>query len=102
MGLYFSSSEGAHAAFNELIAFAYPDLTNLMVGTTLGVMFTGNVMSALASAKHHDAVTEEQIGAIGNFLTLGVFIAAPVYTAAFVLADGQFVPAVADAIYWYK
>ena len=99
--LYFTSSEGAHAAYNELIAFAYPDFTDLKVSTVLGIMFTGNLMSALASAKHHNAVTEEQIGAIGNFFA-GVLTIAPIYVAATVVADGQLVPAVLDAIYWFK
>ena len=75
--------------------------TNLLAATALGGMFTGNVMSALASAKHHNAVTDEQIGAVGN-LIVGIYTIAPIYVAATVVADGQLVPAVLDAIYWFK
>ena len=65
-------------------------------------MFTGNLMSALASAKHHNAVTDEQIGAVANLLIVGIYTIAPIYVAATVVADGQLVPAVLDAIYWFK
>ena len=96
--LYFSQSVSAHAAYNAFIATTYPSFTNIAVGNALGAMYIGNVLCALQSAKHHRAVTTEQVVFISIALA-SIYAFFPIYASLQV--DGL-VPAALDAVFWIR
>ena len=95
--LYFAP-EAAHAAYNTFVASTFPYYTQMMVGIALGGMYIGNLTCALQSAKHHRAITDEQIAIIGGILT-AAYVFPPIYIA--VNLPG-FMPALTDAILWFE
>ena len=65
--LYF---QGNHDVYAQLVERCYPFFTNLQVGSFLGAMYTGNLLCALASAKHYAAIGEVGISRVGSFLNV--------------------------------
>ena len=100
--LYFSASLEAHEAYLRFAAQTTPGFLQVQVRTFLGGMYTANVLCAMASAKHHKAVTDEQIKAVSFVLNFLVYSAVSVYACLYIVADGNFVPAFLDAILWFR
>lgn len=75
--------------YHTLIEMCYPDFTRLQVGMFLGAMYGGNVLCALASAKHYRAVSDEGISRVGTVLNI-VYALLPVWACFDYVADGRF------------
>lgn len=74
-----------YARYVDLLV-RYPDFTHNYQGVLLMAIWGGNVVCALSSAEHYGAVTEDQIVAVTNALTL-VGVVVPLW--GFVrIADG--------------
>ena len=69
---------------HHMVTMQYPEYTKIMFGAVLAGNFTFNVVSALASAVHHKAVSREQIRDLNNALTL---VVVSLTVSRFILVD---------------